>query len=190
MTQQHWVSVWGNAVSVAENRPERYAKNITIRYPILIPFNGTGIRLTFDNYCGTEPITLSKVTVLHNGLFHAVFFEGNREVTIGAGERAVSDPLMVNITESELIDVSFYLKDFTQMRSVVFTTGPLSIGSYAAFGDVARGAIAIGKSEAQGTLFQAADLNGQNFSLVTEKLEELVPWYLSFFKNLFLLLLR
>ena len=28
---QRWVSVWGNAVSVAENRPERYAKDITIR---------------------------------------------------------------------------------------------------------------------------------------------------------------
>ena len=26
MTDQHWASVWGNAVSVAENRPERYAK--------------------------------------------------------------------------------------------------------------------------------------------------------------------
>lgn len=33
-----WVSVWGNAVSVAENRPERYAKDITIRYPIHTPF--------------------------------------------------------------------------------------------------------------------------------------------------------
>lgn len=26
---QKWVSVWGNAVSIAENRPERYAKEIT-----------------------------------------------------------------------------------------------------------------------------------------------------------------
>ena len=129
--QRHWVSVWGNAVSVAENRPERYAKNITIRYPILIPFNGTGLRLTFDNYCGTEPITLNKVTVLHNGRFHPVLFDGNREVTIGAGDRAVSDPLMVKITESELIDVSFYLKDFTLMRSVVYTSGQLSEGLYA-----------------------------------------------------------
>ena len=25
-----WVSVWENAVSVAENRPERYAKDITL----------------------------------------------------------------------------------------------------------------------------------------------------------------
>ena len=128
---QHWVSVWGNAVSVAENRPERYAKDITIRYPILIPFNGTGLRLTFDNYCGTEPITLNKVTVLHNGVFHPIFFGGNREVTIGAHDRVVSDALTVTITESELIDVSFYLKDFTLMRSVVYTSGPLSEGLYA-----------------------------------------------------------
>ena len=131
MHEQHWVSVWGNAVSVAENRPERYAKNITIRYPILIPFNGTGVRLTFDNYCGTEPITLNKVTVLHNGVFHPVLFGSSGEVTIPAHERVVSDPLMIPITESELIDVSFYLKDFTLMRSVVYTSGPLSEGLYA-----------------------------------------------------------
>ena len=131
MNAQHWVSVWGNAVSVAENRPERYAKDITIRYPILIPFNGTGIRLTFDNYCGTEPITLNKVTVLHNGLFHAVFFDGKRELTVEAGERAVSDPLMLDVMESALIHVSFYLKDFTLMRSAVYTSGSLSEGLYA-----------------------------------------------------------
>ena len=42
---QHWVSVWGNAVSVAENRPERYAKDITIRYPVHVPFSGSAVRL-------------------------------------------------------------------------------------------------------------------------------------------------
>ena len=129
--EQHWVSVWGNAVSVAENRPERYAKNITIRYPILIPFNGTGLRLTFDNYCGTEPVTLNKVTILHAGQFHPVCFGGSREVTIGAHDRVVSDPLMIPVTESDLVDISFYLKDFTLMRSVVYTSGPLSEGLYA-----------------------------------------------------------
>ena len=64
---QRWVSVWGNAVSVAENRPERYAKDITIRYPINIPFGGDALRLTFDNYCGTEAITLHKITVFYGG---------------------------------------------------------------------------------------------------------------------------
>ena len=127
----NWVSVWGNAVSVAENRPERYAKNITIRYPVHIPFSGSGVRLTFDNYCGTEPITLNKTTVFYGGLFYPVYFEGSREVTIPAGERVVSDALEVKLNEGELIQVSFYLKDFTLMRSVVYACGPLSEGMYA-----------------------------------------------------------
>jgi len=131
--KQHtnWVSVWGNAVSVAENRPERYARDITIRYPVHIPFSGSAVRLTFDNYCGTEPITLNKTTVFYGGRFYPVFFSGNREVTIPAGQRSVSDPLEVQLNEGELIQVSFYLKDFTLMRSVVYACGPLSEGMYA-----------------------------------------------------------
>ena len=126
-----WVSVWGNAVSVAENRPERYAKDITIRYPIHIPFAGSALRLTFDNYCGTEPITIHKTTVFYGGKFYPVAFGGNREITIPAGERAVSDALEVRLYEGEVIQVSFYLADFTLMRSVVYACGPLSEGMYA-----------------------------------------------------------
>jgi lysophospholipase L1-like esterase len=131
MTEKKWVSVWGNAVSVAENRPERYARDITIRYPIHIPFTGEAVRLTFDNYCGTEPITLSKVTVLYGGKAYPVLFGNERAVTIGAGENAVSDPLAIHLIEDEVIQVSFYLADFTLMRSVVYTCGPLSEGVYA-----------------------------------------------------------
>jgi len=131
MEQMKWVSVWGNAVSVAENRPERYAKNITIRYPVHIPFAGEALRLTFDNYCGTEAITLSKVTVLYGGKVYPVLFGNERAVTIGEGENAVSDPLAIRLVEDEVIQVSFYLADFTLMRSVVYTCGPLSEGVYA-----------------------------------------------------------
>ena len=131
MEHNKWVSVWGNAVSVAENRPERYAKDITLRYPIHIPFSGEAIRLTFDNYCGTEPVTIDKITVFYGGRFYPVLFGGGRAVTLPAGEDRVSDPLAVKLNEGEVIQVSFYLKDFTQMRSVVFTCGPLSEGLYA-----------------------------------------------------------
>ena len=131
--EQHtkWVSVWGNAVSVAENRPERYAKDITLRYPVITSFTCSAVRLTFDNYCGTEPITLDKTTVLYDGVFYPVFFGGNRDVTIGAGETTVSDPLPIHVHGGELLQISFYLKDFTLMRSVVYTNGPLSEGLYA-----------------------------------------------------------
>ena len=129
--EKHWAAVWGNAVSVAENRPESFSRNITLSYPIHSQFAGEALRLTFDNYCGTEAITIAKTTVLLNGVFHIVTFGGKQAVTIPAGENAVSDPLNCSIKAQESFDVSFYLKDFTQMRSVVFTKGPLSIGSYA-----------------------------------------------------------
>ena len=127
----NWVSVWGNAVSVAENRPERYARDITIRYPIHIPFDGAGVRLTFDNYCGTEPINLTKTTVFYGGKFYPVTFNGERSVTIAAEENMVSDPLPISIRAGEILQVSFYLASFTLMRSVVYAQGPLSEGLYA-----------------------------------------------------------
>ena len=127
----HWASIWGNAVSIAENRPERYAKNITIRYPIRVPFDGAALRLTFDNYCGTEPITINKTTLLVQGEFLPVTFNGERAVTIGAGENVTCDPVEVELRAGEKVHVSFYLKDFTLMRSVVFTCGKLSGGLYA-----------------------------------------------------------
>lgn len=131
MLNKKWVSIWGNAVSIAENRPERYAKNITVRYPIHIPFSGSSLRLTFDNYCGTEPITLNKITVFYGGEFYKVLYNGNESVTIEAGENIVTDPISIDLKAEELIQVSFYLKDFTLMRSVVYTCGPLSEGLYA-----------------------------------------------------------
>ena len=129
--KHHWVSVWGSAVSVAENRPERYAKDITIRYPIHIPFSGEALRLTFDNYCGTEAVKLTKVTVFYGGRFYPVTLNGRREMPIGAGGRITTDPLAIHLTEGEVIQVSFYLGDFTLMRSVVYACGPLSEGLYA-----------------------------------------------------------
>ena len=126
-----WVSVWGNAVSVAENRPERYAKDITIRYPIHISFSGRALRLTFDNYCGTEAVRLANVTVFYGGRFYPVTLNGRRDMPIGAGGRITTDPLDILLNEGEVIQVSFYLADFTLMRSVVYASGPLSEGLYA-----------------------------------------------------------
>ena len=127
----HWASVWGNAVSVAENRPEKYTKDITLRYPIYSHFAGSAVRLTFDNYCGTEPVTITKTTVMIEDRFYTVTFGGSESVTIPAGENAVSDSLECCIKARRTFNVSFYLGDFTQLRSVVFTKGPLSVGSYA-----------------------------------------------------------
>ena len=56
---------------------------------------------------------------------------GQREMTIGAGQTGITDPLYIPLNEGEVIQVSFYLADFTLMRSVVYACGPLSEGLYA-----------------------------------------------------------
>ena len=96
--KMHWASVWGNAMSVAENRPESYSKDITLRYPVFSRFDGDAVRVTFDNYCGTRPVTITKTTVFLYGKFYTVTFGGNASVIIPAGESAVSDPVECDVS--------------------------------------------------------------------------------------------
>ena len=132
-----WVAMWGNAVSIIENKPEAYSKNITLRYPIYCPFDGDKIRLTFDNYCGTEKIRIERTTVLADGEFIETSFGGNAYVEILPGEQVTSDEISVQIKAYETIYISFYLADYTQMRSSTYIQGPLSGGQYS-LGDATK----------------------------------------------------
>lgn len=148
-----WVSMWGNAVSIAEHRPESYAKNITLRYPIYVPFNGEALRFTFDNYCGTEDIDITKATVAisHTDItekfslscpmsedeIYDITFFSSPDVTIFPKDYVISDPVYLNLKAGDTICVNLYFKDYTCMRSAVLVTGPLSKGFFA-IGDYAH----------------------------------------------------
>lgn len=133
-----WVTVWGNATSIAEHRPETYAKDITLRYPIKCAFGGEKVRLHFSNFCGTEPVTLSQVTVatalgdreINLQGARLITFGGKEYVTIQPGEEIFSDEVDYRIKRGGVMSVSFYIKDFTLMRSAVVITGPLSKGFF------------------------------------------------------------
>ena len=133
-----WVTVWGNAPSITEHKPETYAKDITLRYPVTCAIGGEKVRLHFSNFCGTEPVTLSRVTLaramgdreisLHNA--RLVTFGGEESVTIQAGEEVFSDEIIFRIKPKGVLAVSIYLADFTLMRTGVVTVGPLSKGFF------------------------------------------------------------
>ena len=135
-----YVSMWGNAISIADRKPENYAKDLTLRYPVHPMFDGDKLKITLDNFCGTQPVTISEVYIaanLSNGsreirqeTVKAVTFSGGTSVTIPAGESMVSDEVEFAVKRGNDISVSFYLGDFTQMRSAVLITGPLSKGYY------------------------------------------------------------
>ncbi len=133
-----WLTVWGNATSVADRKPENYAKDITLRYPLTCALGGDKVRLHFSNFCGTEPVTLTQVTIApalsdrEINLKDAalVTFNGAESVTIGSGEEIFSDEINFRVKPRGKVSVSIYLGGFTLMRSAVVVKGPLSKGFF------------------------------------------------------------
>ena len=127
-----WVACWGNGISITEQKEAMYAKDITLRYPIKMCFSGDALRLHFNNYTGTEAVTLSKVFVGEN----QVFFGGKRECVMEPGKSIESDEISISVNAGDTLDIDIYLGEFTQMNAGVLITGPLSKGSYS-YGDFA-----------------------------------------------------
>ena len=129
--EMKWVSIWGNAVSINEHRPETYGKNLTLRYPIYCPFDGSKVRINFDNYCGTESVCITKASLCINGAFCHVLFDGQSGCSIAAGQQKTSDEIEVEVKADDDMFISFYMADFTELRSSVVAMGPLSSGIFA-----------------------------------------------------------
>lgn len=150
MNDTKWVSMWGNAMSIAEHHPEGYAKDLTLRYPVYAPFSGSALRFTLDNYCGKEPVTIHRATVavcdsdltgkvplscpLTAGTIRDITFDGSHSVTLAAGASAASDALSFPVSAGQTLCVSLYFDGYTAMQSAVLITGPLSRG-YFSYGD-------------------------------------------------------
>lgn len=136
---QKWVACWGNATSVTDRRECVYAKNITLRYPIWICFDGNKLRFRFSNLTGTEPVTITRAFVAHQSSDYqavSITFGGNTSLTMAPGEESTSDEIDFEVTAGETVDVSMYLEDCTQMNAGTLITGPLSKGKFA-YGDFA-----------------------------------------------------
>ncbi|MCQ2466388.1 MAG: SGNH/GDSL hydrolase family protein [Clostridia bacterium] len=139
MSTNHWCTVWGNAMSITDHRVGTHSKDITLRYPITLPFAGEKIRITLDNFCGTEDVRIEAVTIacsagegssIDSNTITKLTFDGNPYVEIKAGCKAVSDEVDFVSSQNKKISISIYIKEATQMRSSVIATGPLSKGYY------------------------------------------------------------
>ena len=134
----NWVTIWGNAQSTVLPHPAYYAKDITLRYPIFIPFGGNKIRITLDNFCSNEDVKINRVSIakgnkkgelLSDGRYLTV--KNNLEFTIKAHKSVTTDEIEYEVLGDDFLVVSIYLKDFTNLTSGVDIIGPLSGGYYA-----------------------------------------------------------
>ena len=144
-SKKKWVTMWGNAQSTITPSPAKYAKDLTLRYPIFVPFDGNKIRITLDNFCIDEQVKIDYVIVAKgNGLtdeqmdnYKYLTFKGKKEIIIEPHGFITSDELDFNLKSDEYIIVSLYIKDFINLSSGVLIQGPLTRG-YFAYGDQAK----------------------------------------------------
>lgn len=141
-----WVACWGNATSIMDQTLNRYAKDITLRYPIRCCFAGSQLRLHFSNLTGTEPVTLQAFVAKSNGgkeidpaTSRAILYKGSQLLTIEPGQELLSDALDMQVAAGQELAVSLYLPKVTQMNAGTLVTGPLSKGYYS-FGSYAEAA--------------------------------------------------
>ncbi len=128
-----WVACWGNATSITDRKECVFAKDITLRYPIKIVFAGTKLRFRFSNLTGTENVNMTKAFVARqNGAYSPVpiTFGGSDNVVIEPGKEVESDEVSFSVAAGEMVDVSMYFADYTQMNAGTLITGPLSKGKY------------------------------------------------------------
>lgn len=129
-----WVAAWGNATSITDRKEATYAKDLTLRYPVRIVFNGDKLRFHFSNLTGKEDVKITRAFVAkkdeekYNPL--EILINGKSQLIIPAGKEIVSDSVQVMIESGEFIEVSMYFEDFTQMNAGTVITGPLSTGKY------------------------------------------------------------
>ncbi len=144
-----WVACWGNATSITDRKECVYARDLTLRYPVRMCFDGSSLRFRLSNLTGTEPVRIAKIRVAHQRAVDsdayqpvAVTFGGRcgDGVEIEPGTEVTSDEIAFDVTAGETIDVSLYLADFTQMNAGTLITGPLSKGRYS-YGDFADSAV-------------------------------------------------
>ena len=142
-----WVSCWGNATSIIDQKECVYSKNLTLRYPIFMCFDGSALRLRFSNITGVEDVTLTKVTVasaiddktIDEATIKNVLFDEKTSVVIEPGKEVTSDEIKFDVKAGSTLSVSIYLENYTNMNSGVLITGPLSKGFYS-YGDFANSA--------------------------------------------------
>lgn len=161
-----WVTMWGNAQSTVLPHPATYAKDLTLRYPIFVPFSGNRIRITLDNYCCDEEVIISRVCVakgnsLSDKCDNTMYltFDGKYDAKIDAHGSIISDELKLELKSDEYLVISMYLADYTNLTSGVDIIGPLSKGYFAYGNQIENNSLDINTSKSTSWVYFLANVD-------------------------------
>ena len=140
-----WVTMWGNAQSKVMPQPAQYAKNLTLRYPVFIPFDGNKIRITLDNFCVDETAKIESVSIstgdtlsdVQSGDIKVLTFNNTESFEIEPHSSITSDECEISLNDNKFLIVSIYIKDYVNLTGGVDIIGTLSKG-YFAYGNQSK----------------------------------------------------
>ncbi len=133
---QKWVSFFGCAHSLHQRLAESYGKDLTLRYPVVCPYDAEKIRLTLSSYYVDENVKIDKVTLGKGvagtpsqiaGSARRVTFGGENEVVLGKARDYLSDPVEIDVKAGDTLCVNIYMKGFTNLSAGTSTSGPRSL---------------------------------------------------------------
>lgn len=136
-----WVACWGMATSITKRTEITYSKDLTLRYPVKMCFDGSKLRFRFSNLTGTEDVKVTKAFCAKSGETEykplAITKDSSKSFTIPVGQEIESDELPFDVSAGDTIEVSMYFADFTQMNAGTALLTNLEKG-YFAYGDYAE----------------------------------------------------
>lgn len=102
-TGGNWVATWTTAPVGAEPGTGNGLPGSTIRNTVHTSVGGDAARITLSNLYGTVPLVVDRATVNTR----PVTFDGAASVTVAAGARVVSDPVVVPVAPDSDLQVAF-----------------------------------------------------------------------------------
>lgn len=140
----NWVAAWGTAptdISIANyENISPVIGSVTCRTVITPTASGSKIRVKFSNYYGTGKLTINSATVAKAktesivpddatsdvilDTMKVITFNGGKPfIEIDPGKECYSDPINFEVKALENIAISFYVKDFSDVRTIGLSGG-------------------------------------------------------------------
>ncbi len=172
-----WVTMYSNAQSIVPPHPATYAKNITLRYPIYVPFNGNKIRINFDNNRCDEDVEIKEIFIGKGSSLSdkqvnpiPLKYQGKTTFKIPAHKEILSDELNIDLKENEYLIISMYFENFVKLTSGVDIKGPLSKGFFAYNNQAKEEKLDINTSKSTTWVYLLSNINiytdDNNFALI------------------------